>query len=228
MPLKDQSIGIILVAGGSGSRFGADLPKQFLPLAGKKVLEYSLELFSSLAYLNSKVLVLPEVFLEDWKHLQNSWRVVPGGATRQDSVQAGLKALSAEVEWILIHDAARPLLSEAIILRGLEGAQASGAAIAAIPLADTLKKADAGQRVVETIPRDHLYQIQTPQVFSRVLLEAAFRWAAQEGFQGTDEATLVEKMGGEVRLTLGAVSNFKITRAEDLVLAEAILRARDR
>lgn len=226
-----NSVWAILVAGGTGTRFGAQVPKQFLPLAGRQVLEYALELFAASPLFEGVVLVLPQDFVSEWKARlqQGPWsrvRVTAGGLTRQKSVQKGLQLVDGHAEWILIHDVARPLVTEEILRRTLAGVQETGAAVTAVPVADTLKKSDERQYVQKTVSRDRLYQIQTPQAFSKSLLDEALEWAEAKGMDATDEAGLVEGMGHKVRLVEGSVANFKITRAEDLEMAAALLEKR--
>lgn len=226
-----NSVWAILVAGGTGTRFGAQVPKQFLSLAGRQVLEYALELFAASPLFEGVVLVLPQDFVSEWKARlqQGPWsrvRVTAGGLTRQKSVQKGLQLVDGQTEWVLIHDVARPLVTEEILQRTLAGVQETGAAVTAVPVADTLKRSDERQYVQKTVSRERLYQIQTPQAFSKSLLDEALEWAEAKGMDATDEAGLVESMGHKVRLVEGSVSNFKITRAEDLEMAAALLEKR--
>jgi 2-C-methyl-D-erythritol 4-phosphate cytidylyltransferase / 2-C-methyl-D-erythritol 2,4-cyclodiphosphate synthase len=226
-----QHVWAILVAGGVGNRFGGKLPKQFRPLGSKRVIDYSIELFSSLKDFAGVVLVLPPEFIPEWKMalekgpLKNI-RIGPGGISRQKSVQNGLGLVDADAEWILVHDVARPLVSAELVRRTLAGALETGCAVTAIPVPDTLKKADESHFVEKTVSRDRLHMVQTPQVFSKKLLLEALHWAESKGLEATDEAGLVERMGHRVRLVEGSVFNFKITRSEDLQLAEAFLTGR--
>jgi len=225
----------ILVAGGTGKRFGAPTPKQFLPLQGRPVLEFSLKVLRASPQLGGVVLVLPKDYVPEWRSRTDGvnkgdavsvFRVTEGGATRQQSVTQGLAQIPQEVEWVLVHDAARPLVTEEIIRRSLEGALVEGAAVTAVPVPDTLKRGDNEGKVLETVARKDLYRIQTPQVFRRDILQEALQWALKEGLDATDEATLVEKMGRPVDLVEGSEFNFKITTPHDLELAEAILKKR--
>jgi 2-C-methyl-D-erythritol 4-phosphate cytidylyltransferase/2-C-methyl-D-erythritol 2,4-cyclodiphosphate synthase len=154
--------------------------------------------------------------------------IVSGGATRQESVAVGLYALGGEAtDWILVHDGARPLISASVLDRCLTAAHSHGSAVAALPFADTLKRSDAGGIVTETVDREGLWAVQTPQIFRAETLFQAHSAAAAVGFQGTDEASLVEKFGSEpIHLVPGSADNLKITRPEDLTLAEALLNAR--
>ncbi len=218
----------ILVAGGVGSRFGGDRPKQFSPLSGKRVIDYSLDLFASLDFLAGVVLVLPQDFLKEWEeelhHKKLSHiKLAAGGLTRQKSVQNGLALVAEDADAIVVHDTARPLVTETLVRRTLDGARETGCAVVAVPVADTLKKADEAHFVQKTVSREGLYSIQTPQAFSKKILKQALEWAEDKGLDATDEAGLVEQMGHRVRLVEGSVFNFKITRPQDLELAEAYL-----
>ncbi len=223
-----EQVWAILVAGGIGNRFGGKLPKQFLNLAGKKVLDYSLDLFTSLPEIAGTVLVLPQDFIPAWQQEMaersvSQVRFAPGGLSRQRSVQNGLKQVAEGADWIIIHDVARPLVTAALIRQTLAGAKETGAAVTALAVSDTLKKGDDSQFVVRTVSREQLYSVQTPQAFSKKVLEEALKWAESKGMEATDEAGIVEQMGHRVRLVEGSVYNFKITRREDLKLAEAYL-----
>jgi 2-C-methyl-D-erythritol 4-phosphate cytidylyltransferase/2-C-methyl-D-erythritol 2,4-cyclodiphosphate synthase len=154
-----------------------------------------------------------------WQRL----RITVGGTTRQQSVRAGLSALPQEIELVLVHDAARPLVDRATILRCLEGAVRYGAVIAAMPVKDTLKRVDDDGMITATVDRTQLWQAQTPQAARRPLLEQAFAKAEQIGFIGTDEAALLEAAGIPVRVVAGCERNSKITLREDLQVAEALL-----
>lgn len=219
----------ILVAGGAGNRFGAKLPKQFLDLGGRPLIEYSLDLFSSLEDISGIVLVLPEEHIAPWKQRleprqPHKFRFGAGGLTRQKSVQNGMALVDSGADWVVVHDVARPMVKADLIKRALQGAKETGCAVVALPVADTLKKADEAQFVEKTVSREQLYSVQTPQVFSRKLLEEALRWAESRGLDATDEAGVVERMGHRVKLVDGSVFNFKVTRPQDLEMAEALMR----
>ena len=223
-----KSTWAILVAGGIGNRFGSDRPKQFAKLGDKRVIDYSLELFASLDFISGVVLVLPQDFLKEWEaELQRQglthMKLAAGGLSRQKSVQNGLALVDPDAEWILVHDVARPLVTESIIRRTLEGCRETGCAVTAIAVADTLKKADESRYVERTVSREGLYSIQTPQAFAKKILQQSLQWAEEKGLDATDEAGLVEQIGHKVRLVEGAAFNFKITKPQDLELAEAYL-----
>lgn len=232
--LQTYQTWVILVAGGSGNRFGSETPKQFLSLSGCPVIEHSFLRFSSLKEeIAGLVLVLAQDYLSYWKNyfeqkfgteFSTPIRFIQGGKTRQESVTQGFEQLPQDCHWVVIHDAARPLVTEELIKNCITKAQKHGAAIAASPLADTLKRADTKKRVQETLTRENLYRIQTPQVFSKKLLGEALVWAKKNQFDATDEATLLEKIGQTVHLVEAPSSNFKITEKEDLIMAEALLQ----
>ncbi len=225
--------GAILAAGGTGSRMAAARPKQLLLLAGEPVLVRSCRALLQVASLAEIVVAAPAAYLEECRSVCRAFLTpqqvarlsfTPGGATRQDSVRAGLARLSPGLTLVLVHDAARPLVTQDLTQRCLQSAQRHGAAIAALAVTDTLKEVDAaGGAIRATIDRSRLWQAQTPQAVRRDLLEQAFNQALQDGFQGTDEASLLEHAGIAVQVVSGSQKNLKITRPEDLILAEALL-----
>ncbi|MDE2292024.1 MAG: 2-C-methyl-D-erythritol 4-phosphate cytidylyltransferase [Elusimicrobia bacterium] len=202
-------------------------PKQFLPLAGRPVCEWALKAFLDCPEVVKVAMVLaPENIAAHGARLASDRvAVVPGGATRMGSVQNGFAALPADVEVVAVHDGARPLVTPAVIRATVEEALRSGAAVAAVPAKDTLKRAGAGRVVAETPDRASYWQAQTPQTYRRAFLaEALTRFAGEAG--ATDESQLVERCGHEVRLVEASYENFKITTPEDLTAAEACLAAR--
>jgi 2-C-methyl-D-erythritol 4-phosphate cytidylyltransferase/2-C-methyl-D-erythritol 2,4-cyclodiphosphate synthase len=204
-------IATILVAAGSGTRFGAETPKQFLPLAGKPVIRHAAEALAACSDLLQPVgdAAAIEPALAGLNHLP----VVPGGATRQDSVRAGLEALAAhDPDIVLVHDAARPNIPPATVPALLAALEQAAGAIPAAPVADTLKRAAQGV-ILETVPREGLFRAQTPQAFHFPALLAAHR----SGVQGaTDDAALLEAAGHSILIVPGAEGNIKITYPEDL------------
>jgi len=218
----------IVVAAGRGSRMGADVPKQFLKLAGKPMLLYALELFESMPEIGEIVLVTGEDEIERCEALcaahglRKVRRVAAGGTERQQSVHRGLAAASGE--WVLVHDAARPLVTAEAVRRCIAAAEASGAAALAVPVKDTIKIVDKGGRITATPERRTLRAVQTPQAFRRELLLACHERAARDGFAATDDAMVVERYGHPVATAEGEYSNIKITTPEDLALAEWLLR----
>ncbi len=213
-------------------RFGASCPKQFLELAGLPILVRTCRAFLDLESIRWVAVAAPTDYLQHTIDLlrlhlapdhMGRMLFTVGGVTRQDSVRAGLNALPAEIELVLVHDAARPLVDQAIILRCLHGAVRFGAVIAATPVKDTLKKVADSGLIRETVDRTSLWQAQTPQAAQRELLERAFAEADRNQFVGTDEASLLEAAGIPVQVVEGGERNFKITRPEDLQVAAALL-----
>jgi 2-C-methyl-D-erythritol 4-phosphate cytidylyltransferase/2-C-methyl-D-erythritol 2,4-cyclodiphosphate synthase len=210
----------ILVAAGSGSRFGADVPKQFLPLAGKPVLRHAAETLAASVDLMQPVGDAPaiEVALAGLPHLP----VVAGGKTRQDSVCRGLDALEVEApDLVLVHDAARPWIPPGTIAALLAALEHADGAIPAVSVADTLKRVANGC-IDATVPREGLYRAQTPQAFRYGALLAAHRSVVGVA---TDDAALLEAMGKRVAIVAGSEDNIKLTFAEDLLRLERIMTA---
>ena len=221
-------LGLVLVAGGQGRRFGADRPKQFLPLAGKPVLQWSLDCFAACSFVTEMVVVLPD----DWvpwagQHLrfpagEPVVRVVPGGAERQDSVQAGLDALATSPGWVAVHDGARPGISPDMVKEAYECALSHGSAVCALPCRDTIVSAE-GDRISRHQDRERLRLLQTPQIFRLGVLKAALANARKQGIRGTDDSFLVRTLGEDVHLVEGSERNRKITTAEDVAVVAALL-----
>lgn len=219
----------IVPAAGSGTRMGLARPKQFLSLAGKPILVHTVRALALAEELDAIVLVAPADQVAQTEALVREYRltkvlaVVPGGRRRQDSVRAGLDSLPHGVELILVHDGVRPFVTPDLVRECLDQARTNGAALAAVPVKDTLKAVDRKQRVMRTVDREGLWQAQTPQVARRGLLEQAFVAAEERGATCTDEAALLEAIGAPVTVVPGLERNIKITRPEDLRLAEALM-----
>ncbi|MFZ5762852.1 MAG: 2-C-methyl-D-erythritol 4-phosphate cytidylyltransferase [Thermodesulfobacteriota bacterium] len=219
----------IIPAGGSGQRMGLAEPKQFVVLAGLPLLIHTLRAFSATPAISAIVVAAPPAEIPRTEALIREYgiakihAVVAGGTTRQESVRQGLAAVPAETELVAVHDAARPLVTPALIEACIAAATRHGAAIAAVPVKDTLKRETTGQLVATTVDRTGLWQAQTPQVARRELLEAAYAAAERDNFRTTDEASLLEHHGCPVALVAGSETNLKVTRPEDLTIAEALL-----
>jgi len=224
----------LIVAAGRGARAGREglAPKQFALLAGRPVLRHSLDAFAASAGIANITVVIhaDDRDLYDaaaGPHLPNLGDPVLGGATRQQSVLAGLESLAhAGPDYVLIHDAARPLVTPAIVARVLAALATHDGAIAAEPLADTLKRDAGAGRVAATLARDGLWKAQTPQGFRFAPILAAHRRAAAEGRADfTDDAAIAEWAGLDVALVAGSALNFKLTTAEDMTMAERLIGA---
>jgi 2-C-methyl-D-erythritol 4-phosphate cytidylyltransferase len=209
------SVGAVVVAAGSGARFGG--PKQLCPLGDRRVVDHAVA--AARATCDAVVLVIPPD--ADWSvaGVPN----VPGGATRSASVRAGLAALAPTIEIVVVHDAARPLADTAVFDRVIVAVrQGADGAVPGVPIADTVKRVGTDGRVTGTIPRDELVAVQTPQAFRADVLRAAHATEPE----GTDDAAVVEHAGGRVVVVAGAPDNFKITSPEDLDRAAEVVARR--
>ena len=222
-------VNAIIVAAGEGKRMGPGEPKPLLLLAGKAILLHTLESFAH-SSVGKAVVVVSERERSKFERSLNSaklgrlqWALQNGGVRRQDSVACGLAAVDADCEIVVVHDAVRPLVSPALIDRSVEAAAKDGAAVAGVPVADTIKVVSPGRTIEATPPRDALWAIQTPQAFRLPLLREAHRRAEKERVEATDDAMLVERLGEKVVVVDGDRRNLKITTTEDLALAEALL-----
>lgn len=222
------NIGVVIAAAGQGKRMGGPVKKQFIELAEKPVLLHTLDLFAELEYVREMVVVTAEEDVERTRELLSSYphiRVIPGGAERQDSVYLGLTALCFS-DYVLIHDGARPFLSRLTLERLIDTVRSKRAAILAVPVKDTIKRTDETGIVMDTPPRQSLWAVQTPQAFALSDILAAHEQARQDGFLGTDDASLIERLGQAVHVVEGEYTNIKLTTPDDLVFGEAILRWR--
>jgi 2-C-methyl-D-erythritol 4-phosphate cytidylyltransferase len=215
-----MTVAAVLVAAGSGSRLGADVPKAFVRVGGRTLLELAAERFRDDPRIGECIVVAPDNWVDE-ASVASGCRAVPGGATRQLSVDAGLRALSEQVETVLVHDVARPFAPVSVVDRVLAAlADGADAVVPGMPLADTIKQVDDNQVVVGTVDRSTLVAVQTPQGFRLAALVAAHEAAPDE--HATDDAALVEAMGGRVVVVAGDSDAFKITTPDDLLLAEAV------
>ncbi|MBI1999879.1 MAG: 2-C-methyl-D-erythritol 4-phosphate cytidylyltransferase [candidate division NC10 bacterium] len=223
----------IVPAAGGGTRIAGTLPKQYLPLAGIPLLTRTLQALRASPRVDRLILVVPPghegrcrvEILEPFGLAVDA--MVPGGEDRQASVYAGLQRASLDTDLILVHDGARPFISPAVIQAVVVAAAEAGAAVAAIPVTDTIKVAGPDGWLLETPDRGRLWAAQTPQVFRTALLREAHARALRDGLRSTDDSALVERLGHPVRLVPGSPENLKITTSADLALADQILRARD-
>lgn len=229
-----MSVAALVLAAGRGERLGATVPKAFVLLAGRPLLVHALEALAASESLDRLLPVVSRAdlgrcsaLIDSLDGLDGLMSPVVGGAERQDSMRAGLAALPEDVEWVAVHDAARPLVLPGDVDRVVAAAREHGAAILGLPVRDTIKRVRDG-RIRETPPRAECYAAQTPQVFRVELLREAIEKAASEGFCGTDDAELVERLGVEVAVVEGDASNLKVTDSEDLKTAERHLAQRAR
>ncbi|MDR3604427.1 MAG: 2-C-methyl-D-erythritol 4-phosphate cytidylyltransferase [Syntrophaceae bacterium] len=217
----------IVTAGGIGSRMGADIPKQYLRLAGVPILARTLSIFERHPEIDFIVLTTPGGHVDyclseivqcyGFRKVRN---IVQGGRTRQQSVLNGLK-LAEDADFVVIHDGVRPLVKASVISGSIEKAKLYGSAIAACPVRDTVKKSDGFN--VDTMPRENLWLAHTPQTFRTSLILEAHEKALADGFTGTDDASLVERLGLKVAIVPDSDYNIKITSPQDLAVAEKLL-----
>lgn len=233
MPIQEQAA-VVIVAAGSSRRMGG-YDKLWMPLAGRLTLARTIDVFATSPLVSTIVLVLtPERIAdaealcshEDWPRIGG---LVTGGVRRQDSVRAGLDHLAVnmpETRWVMIHDGARPLVTHAILEAGLQVAQEQQAAVAAVPVKDTIKQVQAG--IIQATPeRSQLWAVQTPQVFAFHLIYQAHRSELATA-EATDDASLLERLGHPVAIFPGSYTNLKITTQEDLLIAEALIQGLDK
>ena len=223
-------VAAIFPAAGASRRMGGGVNKNFLELMGEPILIRTLKTFSRVKRVNFLIVVAAahevatvEELLRGVKELK-TWRVTVGGSERQYSIANGLKLLPDNAEIILVHDAARPLISARTINDIIDAAEKFGGAIAAVPVKDTIKVVDAEGFVKSTPPRSELVAVQTPQGFKREILLQAYARASEENFLGTDDASLVERLGVKIKIVAGSYENIKVTTPEDINVAETFLR----
>jgi len=226
---KQQKVGAIIVAAGGSRRMGG-VDKMLALLGGKPVLAHVIDVFQRCNSIDQLVVVVSRKNLEPCRQLvaEQGWSkvtgVCPGGRRRQDSVAAGLSQLD-NCRWVVIHDGARPLLTVDLIDRGLETARETGAAVAGVPVTDTIKMAGNDRIIQETLPRRNLWAVQTPQVFRFDIISQAYSKIKGEV---TDDASLVEQLGYKVKLYMGSYDNIKVTTPDDLALAEVLRQKQGR
>ena len=223
-----RDVGVIIVAAGSSARFGGSVPKQYLELAGTPVLLHALRPFTSHPEVAQVVVVLRREDAADPPEWLATLRgdilaIAAGGATRMESVAAGLGLLREECTVILVHDGARPFPSREVIDGGITSARRGVSAVPALPVAETIKRADDFGRIVGSVPRQGLWLAQTPQAFPREVLQRGHQAGRHGEVIATDDAMLVELLGEPVDLIPGSPRNLKITTASDLALATLYL-----
>ena len=223
----------IIVSAGKGHRFMEGRKKQFLSLAGKAILAHTLDPFERCSMIDSILLVVGQEDVDYClKEIVQKYRyrkisqIVPGGEHRQDSVKNGIDALPEEVEIVVIHDGVRPFVTREMIEASIRSAIRHQAVVLATPVKETIKRVGPDGTVAQTLDRDSLRHIQTPQTFQAGLIREAFRRATEDRFLGTDDASLVERLGIRVHLLPGSYTNIKITTPEDLILATHLVQTK--
>jgi len=214
----NRNIGVILLAGGYGSRMGMDTPKQYLELQGKPLIRHSLDFFLALPMVSEVVIVCDS----DYRGLFTDDKVTfaSPGKRRQDSVFNGLQMLSPETALVCIHDSARPFVEMEMVQRVLDAGKTVGAAAVGVPMKPTVKRCNAEGFVEETLDRSTLWEVQTPQVLTTSLLHEGFAYVNSRGLTVTDDVALAELLHHPVRMVFGSYANIKVTTLEDLQFAE--------
>ncbi|MGZ3615316.1 MAG: 2-C-methyl-D-erythritol 4-phosphate cytidylyltransferase [Thermodesulfobacteriota bacterium] len=221
----------VIVSAGKGLRFMEGKKKQFHFLEGRPIVAHTLDKFETCPLIRSILFVVGQEdmdyclkeIVEKYK-FQKVSQVVPGGKRRQESVKNGIEALPKDADIVAIHDGVRPFVTKAMIEDSIHSAVRYGAVILAMPLKDTIKMSNPDGTVLKTLDRESLWQVQTPQTFQVNVIREAYYKAAEDGFIGTDDASLVERLGGKVHILPGSYTNIKITTPEDLLLANLFLR----
>ena len=222
--------GVVIVAAGTGSRMNMGINKQFIKLEGKEIIAYTIEKFYNIEDI---VVVVKEDESEFFKkeildkYNFKNVKIAYGGKERQDSVYNGLKLLDEKCDVVLIHDGARPFVSDKIIDKSIEEAKEHKAIVVGVPVKDTIKVIDNDKNIVDTPNRSVLWAVQTPQTFDYNILIDAYKDAFKNKFYGTDDAMLVERIGYKVKMLEGSYNNIKITTQEDLNIGSQILRVQD-
>jgi 2-C-methyl-D-erythritol 4-phosphate cytidylyltransferase len=221
----------VIVSAGKGLRFMEGKKKQFHSLGGKPILAHTLDKFETCPLIRSILLVVGQEdmdyclkeIIEQYK-FQKISQIVPGGKRRQESVKNGIDALPKDADVVVIHDGVRPFVTKAMIEDTIHSAERVGAVVLAMPVKDTIKVSNPDGTVLKTLDRESLWQIQTPQTFRVSVIKEAYYRAAEDGFVGTDDASLVERLGVKVHILPGSYTNIKITTPEDLFLANLFLK----
>lgn len=225
--------GVVIVAAGTGSRMKMGINKQFIKLEGKEIIAYTIEKFYNNSNIEDIVVVVKEDESEFFKkeildkYNFKNIKIAYGGKERQDSVYNGLKSLDKKCDIVLIHDGARPFVSDKIIYNCIEEVKEHKAIVVGVPVKDTIKIIDNDKNIVDTPNRSVLWAVQTPQTFDYNILIDAYKDAFKSGFYGTDDAMLVERIGYKVKMVEGSYNNIKITTKEDLSVGSQILKIQD-
>ncbi len=229
-----MNVTAIVPSAGTGERMQHSRKKPYINLMGKPILSHTLEVLDRVPSIEHIIILVyagEEQFCRDAvvdkTALRTEVTVTAGGATRQESVYRGIRHLPKQCDTVLIHDGARPFITPELIRDGLDAVQTQQALTMGVPVKDTITRVSSENlTITETPPRKTLYRVQTPQMFQRDLIEKAHNQALQDGFTGTDDASLVQRLGIPVHMHMGSYDNIKITTPEDLLFAEAILKGR--
>lgn len=227
--MEKQQLALIIPAAGKGERLGGEVPKPYIKIAGKTILEYTLSRFREVSGLGEVIVSTSEEYVGLTEDILRAvfpglkYSVVEGGAERQDSIRNALEQISDKTGLVAVHDAVRPFVTKEDIENCIEEASRSGGAVLAIPARDTIKVARQNLEIEETPDRKKLWQAQTPQIFWAALLREAYQYAKEHKILGSDDSSLVEKIGGKAVLVEGSSENFKITHPHDLNVARYLI-----
>lgn len=231
---KDYFVSVIIAAAGMSNRMGSKINKQFIAIDNKPILAHTLEKFDKCKYIDEIIVVSKEEEVEycrkeivkkyGFKKVTN---IVRGGKERQDSIYNGIMALNEKTDIVLTHDGARPFIRTESIEAGILGVIEYGACVIGVPVKDTIKVIDPNKVVHHTPKRDLLWAAQTPQCFWADLLKQGYEYAIDEGIVGTDDSSLVEKIGQPIKMIMGSYDNIKITTPEDLIIADSFIKDRE-
>jgi 2-C-methyl-D-erythritol 4-phosphate cytidylyltransferase/2-C-methyl-D-erythritol 2,4-cyclodiphosphate synthase len=224
-----NKISVVIAAGGTGARMGASVPKQFIRIGGRPILVRTIDALFDLDNLALVIIALPEEHIAETEAMlrERTWPIpvicIRGGKTRQQSVHNGVRQVPEDIDLILVHDAVRPFCDAAMLKRVAEAAARIGAAVPALPATETIQRVARNGRILKTPPREELFAIQTPQGFRAGILRSALDRASAEGFEGTDESSVVRWAGHRVMIVPGSPENIKITRPIDLEVAAKLV-----
>lgn len=227
--MKKQQLALIIPAAGKGNRMGNEVPKPYLKIGGKTILEYTLSGFQGVSGLGEVIVSTSGTYLEETEKLLNelfpdiTTHAVLGGKERQDSIRNALKKISGKTGLIAVHDAVRPFVNKEDIEKCISEAVRWGGAVLAVPAKDTIKVSGVDGEIIKTPDRSTLWQAQTPQIFWAALFREAYEYAEANSFLGSDDSSLIEAIGGKVVLVEGSSKNFKITFPVDLQIADYLI-----
>ena len=231
---KDKYVSVIIAAAGMSNRMGSKMNKQFLAVGGKPILAHTIEKFENSKFIDEIILVSKEEEIEYCrKEIVRKYKfnkvtnIIRGGQERQDSVYNGILALNEKSDIVLIHDGARPFVKNENIEDGIKGVIENDACVIGVPVKDTIKIINDDNSISHTPPRATIWAAQTPQCFYKGLIIKAHEKARREDYVGTDDSSLVERLGHDVKMIMGSYENIKITTPEDLVLAESLFKEKD-
>lgn len=231
---KDKYVSVIIAAAGMSNRMGSKMNKQFLAVGGKPILAHTIEKFENSRLIDEIILVSKEEEIEYCrKEIMRKYKfnkvtnIIRGGQERQDSVYNGILALNEKSDIVLIHDGARPFVKNENIEDGIKGVIENGACVIGVPVKDTIKVVGDNNVINHTPPRASLWAAQTPQCFFKGLIIKGYEKALEDGYLGTDDSSLVERLGHGIKMIMGSYENIKITTPEDLILAESLFKEKD-